>query len=150
MNSLEIDLLIDSASVATFLPQQAPFIMVDSLVETTESTALSLFLIKSDNILVNDGIFQESGLIENIAQTIALKAGYEAFSRNEKPQVGYIIQIKDLEIFYYPKVGKTITTKIEISMNTSQMVVIKGESFIENVQLLTCEMRVFLDNNIQS
>lgn len=150
MNLLEIDLLVDPVNVANFLPQQTPFIMVDSLLETTESTALSLFLIKSDNILVNDGIFQESGLIENIAQTIALKAGYEAFLRNEKPQIGFIIQIKDLEIFNYPNVGETIATNIEISMNTSQMVVIKGESFVENKPLLTCEMRVFLDNNIQS
>jgi predicted hotdog family 3-hydroxylacyl-ACP dehydratase len=150
MNLLEIDLLVSSDDVANFLPQQAPFIMVDTLVETTESTAVSQFLIKPDNVLVNDGTFQESGLIENIAQTIALKAGYEAVLRNEKPQVGFIVQIKDLEIFEYPRVGDIITTNIEITMNLQQMLVIKGESFSRNKPLITCEMRVFIDNQMQS
>jgi predicted hotdog family 3-hydroxylacyl-ACP dehydratase len=148
MNSLEIDLLIDPEVVANFLPQQAPFIMVDALIETTEYKAISQFLIKHDNVLSNDGIFQESGLIENIAQTIALKAGYEAVLRNQKPQVGFIVQIKDLEIFDYPKVGDFITTEIEITMNLPQMLVIKGESFIGSKPLITCEMRVFLDNQM--
>ena len=150
MNLLETDLLIDSANVSNFLPQQAPFIMVDVLIETTELTAVSQFLIKSDNILVNNGIFQESGLIENIAQTIALKAGYEAVLRNEKPQVGFIVQIKDLEIFEYPRIGEIVTTNIKITMNLEQMLVIKGESFSRNKPLITCEMRVFINNQLQS
>ena len=146
MNTLEIDLLVNVDNVADFLPQQAPFMMVNSLLETTENTAISQFLVKSDNVLVNDNILQESGLIENIAQTIALKAGYESVLRNEKPQVGFIVQIKDLSIFDFPKVGEIITTKIEIVMNLQQMLVIKGESFSNEKALVVCEMRVFLDN----
>ena len=150
MNLFETDFLVDSANVANFLPQQAPFIMVDALMETTESTAVSQFLIKSDNILVNNGVFQESGLIENIAQTIALKAGYEVALRNEKPQVGFIVQIKDLEIFEYPRVGEIINTNIEIILNLQQMLVIRGKSFSRNKPLIKCEMRVFIDNPMQS
>jgi predicted hotdog family 3-hydroxylacyl-ACP dehydratase len=150
MITSETEVLVYPEEVANFLPQQAPFIMVDMLLETTENTATSQFIIKSDNILVNDGILQESGLIENIAQTIALKAGYEAVLRNEKPQVGFIVQIKDLEIFSYPNTGVTITTKIEIMMNLQQMLVIRGESFWGVNKLIHCEMRVFLDNQAQS
>jgi predicted hotdog family 3-hydroxylacyl-ACP dehydratase len=146
MNTLELDLLVNVENVANYLPQQEPFIMVDSLLETTETTAISQFLVKSDNVLVNDGILQESGLIENIAQTIALKAGYESVLRNEKPQVGFIVQIKDLTILDFPKVGEVVTTKIEILMNLQQMLVIKGESFSDEKALVICEMRVFLDN----
>jgi predicted hotdog family 3-hydroxylacyl-ACP dehydratase len=146
MNTLELDLLVNVENVANYLPQQEPFIMVDSLLETTETTAISQFLVKSDNVLVNDGILQESGLIENIAQTIALKAGYESVLRNEKPQVGFIVQIKDISFFDFPKVGEVVTTKIEILMNLQQMLVIKGESFSDEKALVICEMRVFLDN----
>ncbi|MEA5460852.1 hypothetical protein VB796_17465 [Arcicella sp. LKC2W] len=146
MNILEIDLLVNVENVATFLPQQEPFIMVDSLLATTENTAISQFLVKSDNVLVNDGILQESGLIENIAQTIALKAGYESVLRNEKPQIGFIVQIKEISIFDFPKVSEIITTKIEIMMQLPQMLVIKGESFADEKNLMVCEMRVFLDN----
>jgi len=129
MNLLTIKPLVTPEEVTNFLPHQHPFVMVDTLIDRTESEATSQFLIKSDNVLVNDGIFQESGLIENIAQTIALKAGYESVLRNEEPQIGFIIQIKDLEIFDLPQAGEIITTKIKITMNLPQMLVIEGKSF---------------------
>ena len=50
--------------------------MVSSLLSVDERSARSSFTINIENVFVKNNIFQEAGLMENIAQTAALRAGY--------------------------------------------------------------------------
>ena len=137
--------LVQPDEVAKYLPQQAPFIMVDTLWGVSLTGAISGFTVSLNNILVDDGYFQESGIVENIAQTIALKAGYEAAKRQQKPQVGFIVMVKNVVIFDLPSVGEELKTTIEITMNFQDMLVIIGNSFVGDKAIASCEMRVFLE-----
>ena len=57
--------------------------MVDKLLYADETTTRSSFIIPADNVFVMDGIFQEAGLMENMAQTAAARAGYMAKAENK-------------------------------------------------------------------
>ncbi len=50
--------------------------MVDTLLSSDGSTARTTFLIRPDNVLVENGVFSAAGLMENIAQTAAAGMGY--------------------------------------------------------------------------
>ncbi len=60
------------------IPQKPPMVMVDRIVEINDMTTVTAFLIRADNVFVDNGLFREPGLIENIAQSAA--AGMEARS----------------------------------------------------------------------
>jgi 3-hydroxymyristoyl/3-hydroxydecanoyl-(acyl carrier protein) dehydratase len=62
--------------ITSLIPQKYPFVMVGKLLLVDETLTKSSFVIKSDNLFVKNGFFQEAGLMENIAQTAALRAGY--------------------------------------------------------------------------
>lgn len=107
--------IITPEEILKLIPQRPPFVMVDSLTEYTNLTGTTGFLIPLDNILVEDGIFSEPGIIEHMAQSMSLHRGYHGFLAGlNKPKTGFIGAIKSVEIFELPKAGELLTTYVEI------------------------------------
>jgi hypothetical protein len=71
-------------------------------------------LIKEENIFVQDGIFQASGLIEHQAQSVALHTGYKYFLLGKEAPTGYIGAIKTFEAIQLPKLGDQLTSEVSI------------------------------------
>ena len=69
-----------TTNILSYIPQRPPFVMVDEIIDSGEKKTCSKFLIKEDNIFVENGFLKEPGLVENIAQTAAARAGYTYFS----------------------------------------------------------------------
>lgn len=139
------DYLVDIEQVTQFIPHRDPFVMVDNLLEYSPEKVVSSFKIRPDNILVTDEYFQEAGIIENIAQTVALRSGYEATQNNLPPKVGFIAAIKDFHLFNLVPVGQELITTAEVTLNLGDVVIIKGYSEYLGIPVASCEMRLFLE-----
>ena len=130
--------------IRALIPQKAPFVMVGKLLYADETTTRSSFMITDDNVFVKDGVFQEAGLMENIAQTAALRAGYMAQKDDKPVETGYIGAVKDFEVFGLPKVGNELTTEISIQNQIFNVTVIDGKVWHNANLLAQCEMKVFI------
>ena len=91
--------ILNTEQVVSLIPQKAPFVMIDELISSDETSSTSGLTITEDNIFSQDGEFIEPGLLENIAQTGAIRAGYMFSKLKEEddslePPVGYIGAIK--------------------------------------------------------
>lgn len=104
----------DQDFVESLIPQRFPFVMVNSISEYLESHLISGFEIKEDNIFVQNGIFQASGLIEHQAQSVALHTGYKFYLLGKEAPTGYIGAIKTFEAYTLPKLGDTLTSEVSI------------------------------------
>jgi 3-hydroxymyristoyl/3-hydroxydecanoyl-(acyl carrier protein) dehydratase len=132
------------ADILELIPQRPPFVMVDRLVSVEGRSATSVFLVKEGNIFVKQGRFQESGLMENIAQTAAAMEGFRARSGGGELKNGYIGGIKNLEINALPAVGTVLTTVVTESnfvMNTS---IVNGQVMAGDQVIARCEMKISL------
>jgi len=130
--------------IRALIPQKAPFVMVGKLLYADETTTRSSFIITDDNVFVKDGVFQEAGLMENIAQTAALRAGYMAQKDDKPVETGYIGAVKDFEVFGLPKVGDELITEITIQNQIFNVTVIDGKVWHNGNLLAQCEMKVFI------
>jgi 3-hydroxymyristoyl/3-hydroxydecanoyl-(acyl carrier protein) dehydratase len=144
-------MLIIKENVLQLIPQRPPIVMVDGLKEHAAESSVSVFNIAPDNIFVADGYFQMPGLIENIAQTVALRAGYEHMLRIQseagaaiKPPVGFIGEVKNLLVNFLPPVGAQIETSIDLLHNIFTASVVKGTIMYEGKIAAECEMKVFV------
>lgn len=106
--------ILDKNTVEDLLPQKFPFVMVDSLFSYGETSLTSGFTIKEDNIFADNGNFAESGLIEHMAQSVALHTGYNFFLKKEQAPTGYIGSIKEIVINEIPKINDKIVTEVKI------------------------------------
>ena len=141
MTPSEIDIL-------SIIPQKPPFVMVDTLIYCDENIARTNFIVRKENILVEDGALCEAGLVENMAQTAAARSGY--LSRIEKKilHIGYIGDVKNLEIASLPKINSLLETEIRIKNQIFDITVISGRVMCDKKLVAECEMKIFISNKI--
>lgn len=120
--------------------------MVGKLIGTSETITRSSFFIEADNVFVKDGVFLEGGLLENIAQTAALRAGYTAQAENKPVAVGYIGAVNDFEIFSLPKAGDELETEISVENQIFDVSVISGKVWHNSELVAKCQMKLFISN----
>jgi len=135
---------LPDSDIVRYIPQRQPIVMVDTLVAVTEKVTETAFTVKAGALFVEDGVLQEAGLIENIAQTAAAGVGYQCAVNNVEVPVGFIGAVKSLTIDYLPKVGEQIRTRVEVLEEIFDMSLIKGESFVGDKPVVVCEMKIVL------
>jgi len=113
MNLLE-QKITDKNLLENLIPQKSPFVMVDKLLYYSDTKITSGFTVPSNNLFVLNHTFLAPGLIENMAQTVALHTGYKYFLNKKPAPVGYIGAIKKAAILNLPKAGDELMTTVEI------------------------------------
>lgn len=101
-------------NIENLIPQKSPFVMVDALLGFSNTHVISSFKISESNILFKNQTLSEAGLIENMAQTVALHTGYDFFLKGEPAPTGYIGSIKDVQIATLPQLNDIINTEARI------------------------------------
>jgi 3-hydroxyacyl-[acyl-carrier-protein] dehydratase len=129
--------------ITSYIPQRAPFIMVETVLHADDKSAATTFTIRNDNIFVQDGQFTEPGLVENMAQTAAAGVGYKAYQLNVPPSVGYIGSLRNLSIMALPKVNDVLHTVITYEHRIMNVHGVRGEVFVGEILIASCEMKIF-------
>jgi len=104
----------DQDFVGSLIPQRFPFVMVHELSEYSDEHLVSGFEIREENIFIQDGVFQASGLIEHQAQSVALHTGYKYYLLGKDAPTGYIGAIKSFESETLPRTGDRLVSEVTI------------------------------------
>ena len=134
-------------NILEYIPQRPPFVMIDGLVDVSDSITQSSLVITKDNLFVEKGEFYEGGLIENIAQTIAAGAGFRLKTSGGEPKMGVIASVRKLSIKERPRVNDKIITKIDLVSDFGNAIVVKGSITNKEREIVTCQMNVFILDN---
>lgn len=137
-------MILDTKSVQDLIPQKNPFVMVGELITAEDNKLETNFIVRDDNVMVENGEFSTPGLIENIAQTCATGFGYIAKQNGEEPKVGFIGSISKLKAHKNPKVGQQINTIIEVVTTFANITLIKGTNYVDGETLVECEMKIVI------
>jgi predicted hotdog family 3-hydroxylacyl-ACP dehydratase len=130
--------------ILEFLPQRPPVVMIDKLLYSDNERMISGLTVTSDNVFIERNHLSESGLVENIAQTVAAGVGYICKLENRKVPVGFIAAIKDLFIHRLPLTGTEIITEVVILNTVMGVTIVKGMVKQNEEIFAECEMRIFV------
>ena len=138
---------IRSIDIHTVLPQQEPFVMIDTMTHFEMMTSTTETEIRESNIFVDGGRFSASGMMENIAQTCAARVGfYNKYILKKDVQVGFIGAIRNYVVHELPKVGSTITTRVDILEEIFGMTLANAEITCEGRSIATAEIKLSVRN----
>ncbi len=126
------------------IPQKEPFVMVDTLVNYTETTLEASFIVPESAVFSYEGYFLEGGIIEHMAQSVALHTGYAYFLRNEDPPTGYIGAINEVEIAFLPRVGDKLESKVEILQEFNGITLVDIQTFVSGKYLARAKMKTVI------
>jgi 3-hydroxyacyl-[acyl-carrier-protein] dehydratase len=136
----------DLINIHNFLPHRAPMIMADYILELTKEKVVTSFEIKEDNIFVHNNEFVEAGLIENLAQTCSSIFGQSFFENPDADTkvIGFITNIKKIEVFALPKIGDKIISKASLISQYENICNIFCETFNNDELLIRAEINLFI------
>ncbi|MEO8237055.1 MAG: hypothetical protein ABI793_00180 [Flavobacterium sp.] len=141
---METTLLLEKNAVENLLPQKFPFVMVDSMYTFTETSLISGLDIQKDNIFIDNDTFLEAGLIEHMAQSVALHTGYQFFLKNEKAPTGYIGSIKEIEIKKLPQVSNNIQSTVTILQEFAGITLVNIVTTLNDEEIAKGQMKTVL------
>ena len=147
MNNIDYNLpqetFLRSIDIHTLLPQQEPFVMIDTLMTFDEQTTVTETTISEGRMFVDDGVLTEAGLIENIAQTCAARIGYvNKYILKEEIKIGYIGAVRNMEFAALTAVGDTITTTVLVREEVFGVTLADATVKCGNQTLVTTEMKI--------
>ena len=117
-----------SVDVLDIIPQRRPFVMVDTLLHFDVNGVRTSFTVKEDNILLENGRLDPSGILENIAQSCAVRIGFiSKYILHRGLDIGYICSIRDMNIHRQPWVGEVHYTNITIKDEIMGMTIVEAE-----------------------
>lgn len=143
MNLLK-NAITDQHFILNLIPQKWPFVMVDKLVYFSQDKIVSGLKITEDNLFAKNSVFNAPGLIENMAQTIALHTGYHYYLKGEPAPTGYIGAIKKVQILELPKIGQELSTTVTILHDIMGVTLVQAEIECDSKIIANSEMKTAL------
>lgn len=130
--------------IKKLIPQREPIIMVDSIFDHEEGKVIGGLVVKKDSIFIENNQLKEPGILEHMAQTVALYTGYQFYIRNESAPIGYIGSMKSIEINRLPKVNETLRTTATILHEVMGVTLVSIETKIEEEVIAKGEMKTVI------
>lgn len=132
--------------IKDLLPQRAPILMVDELLEVNGEEAQSSFTVRPGNFFLDgEGRLEASGLIEHIAQSASAFAGYRArLAGAEEPPVGYIGEVKNFRCHHCPQTGDELRTIVRLGPEVEGVMLLSGETRIGEKIVAETQMKIFI------
>ncbi|MEE4257247.1 MAG: hypothetical protein V2I47_09425 [Bacteroidales bacterium] len=142
-------MLADKNTVHKLIPQDKPMIMVDQLLEHDTERTVTGFTVEKNNLFAENGFFAEPGLIENMAQSAALRTGWMGMQEtggggHYQPPVGVIGAVKDFVLYRVPKVPVQLQTEVGVIASFSNATVVKALVRTEGELLAEAELKIFI------
>ena len=129
--------------ILELLPQRPPFVMVDHLVDYSETQTTCELTIRKDNVFCENGELAAAGLIEHIAQTCAARLGYyNKYVLKVGVRLGFIGEVKDLEIVRLPREGETLNTTIVVMQEIFDVTLVTAEVRVGEETIATTRLKI--------
>jgi len=141
-------MIANKDAVKDLIPQKAPFVMVHELIAYTEETLHARFIVNTDNIFVYNNHFQESGIIEHMAQAVALHTGYQFFLMDKPAPTGYLGSIKNIIITRLPKLEEVLDTKVAILQEFMGITLVEITVFVNDELIAKGQMKTVLAKDV--
>lgn len=144
---------LDEIDILNFLPHRPPFLFLDKILILNDEEVSVSFVIKEDNLFVDNNYFNEMGLVENAAQTCSSIVGKSYFDDDDTEGsgaklIGFISTVKKVTAFSCPKVGSTIISKAKLTSrldtDSYSMCTLECNTFEGATLLLSCEMNLII------
>lgn len=140
---------LEQIDIHELLPQREPFVMVDKLVYFDEKNTTTSFLVREDNLFVENGRLNACALAENIAQTCAARLGYvNKYILKRGIQIGFIGAVKDMKVIDTPVVGDVLTTTIHVLEQIMGLTLVTAVIRIGDRVATTAEMKIALADEV--
>lgn len=135
--------IVSGADICKYIPQRQPIVMLDSFYGIdADGVSVSALTILPDNLFVEDGHIIDSGIIEHIAQSGAMRIGYESVCAGGEVRLGLIGSVNKLTINRLPLIGEIMTTTMQFEAQVGDVTLIGATVRVGDEVIASGKMKV--------
>lgn len=133
-------------SIYQLIPQREPFLFVDELVSAEEQICTTKYQVKHSDIFIDKGKLLEAGVIEHMAQSASVLAGFKALESGiENPPLGMIGEIKSFSIHRLPALEDTLESRVSFGLSVGNITVASVETFVSGNLIAEAIFKISID-----
>lgn len=140
--------ILSGENLLPLIPQRPPIVMVDRFYGITDDLSCTALTINSSNLFCENGVFNESGVTEHIAQSAAVRVGYIYSNKGESIPIGFIGSVDKMKFYALAKVGQTLHTIIKVEQEVSDITLISAKVYVEEDLVAEGQMKIFLKREV--
>lgn len=134
----------DANRICNLIPQRPPIVLVDALLDFDQNALTASFTPSDTTLFVRDGLFTEPGIIEHMAQSVALHTGYACSLKGIEAPTGYIGSIGRCEIFNLPQIGDSLVSHVRILQEFAGITLVEIETFCAETPIASAQMKTVI------
>ena len=118
--------------------------MVDKVLSCNITDAVTVLLVREDNLFFDGKVLSTAGIIENMAQSCAARMGCVNMMRGDSIKIGFIGDIRNCTILRQPQKGEILTTYVHIIEDVFHLTLADVTVKVEDETLATARMKIAL------
>lgn len=142
---VEVAEVVEGREILEYIPQRAPMVMVDRFYGIEDRVSVTGLTVADDTFFCEDGVLNESGVIEHIAQSAAVRAGYECKAAGKEVALGYIGAVEKLTIHRLPLAGEVLHTEITHEYEVMNITLVSAVVTVLGQPVAECKMKIYLE-----
>ena len=138
--------LITGEEILEYIPQRPPGVMVDSFYGIDErGCARSGLTVTADNLFVADGVLDECGIVEHIAQSAARRAGFMNPTLGRRGARGVIGARDARKGAVQPPVSSRLVTQNMVEQTVMNVTLLSARTECDGKPVAECRMKIYLE-----
>ncbi len=136
--------LIEGKQILDYIPQRSPVVMVDAFYGVDGDSSYSGFTVPEDCIFCREGVLDECALVENMAQSAALRVGWLCVSAGRPVPLGFIGSVGKCDFGRKIRTGETLLTTVKVVAEVAGVTLAESEVTVGREQVASCTLKIFL------
>lgn len=136
--------IVIGRAILDYIPQRPPVVMVDAFYGVRGDCSHSAFTVPADHIFCRGGLLDECALVENMAQSAALRVGWQCVSAGLAVPLGFIGSVGKCDLGRKPRAGETILTTVRVVAELGGVTLAEAEVTSGGERIAACTLKIFL------
>lgn len=140
--------LYQGEEVLMLIPQRPPMVLVDRFFGIEKGVSYSGLTPTEESLFCRNGVLEETGLIEHMAQSAAARVGYLCKQAQKPVPLGFIGSVEKMQIHQLSPVGCPLFTAITVIQEVFDITLIAAQTVNEQEEVVAeCRMKIMIQNH---
>ncbi|MDR1671685.1 MAG: hydroxymyristoyl-ACP dehydratase [Alistipes sp.] len=136
--------IASGSQILDYIPQRPPVVMVDAFYGVEGDISLSGFTVPAGHVFCRDGELDECALVENMAQSAALRVGWLCAREGRPVPLGFIGSVAKCAIARRARAGEELRTTVTVVAEVGNVTLAEAEVASGGEKIGACTLKIFL------
>lgn len=136
--------LVSGKDILDYIPQRPPIVMVDAFYGVDGADSFCGLDVADGTLFCADGIMDECGVVEHVAQSAAFRIGYLCRCEGRPVPLGFIGSVNGLEIHSLPRAGEKMRSQVTVLQEVANVTLIRASVTADGRPVCDCRMKIVL------